>query len=53
VVGDADDVAGPGELQQLAALGVVLVGIDTPSVDPYDDHDYAAHRALVAAGVIR
>ncbi len=35
----------------LAARGVVLVGIDTPSVDPYADHGYAAHRALVAAGV--
>jgi len=35
----------------LAARGVVLVGIDTPSVDPYDDHAYTAHRALVAAGV--
>lgn len=36
---------------ELAARGVVLVGIDTPSVDPYEDHAYAAHRALVAAGV--
>ena len=36
----------------LAARGVVLVGIDTPSVDPYDDHAYQAHRALVAAGVM-
>ena len=36
---------------ELAARGVVLVGIDTPSVDPYDDHAYTAHRALVHAGV--
>lgn len=36
---------------ELAARGVVLVGVDTPSVDPYEDHAYTAHRALVAAGV--
>ncbi len=41
----------PGLASQLAARGVVLVGIDTPSVDPYDDHAYTAHRALVRAGV--
>lgn len=48
------DFAGldPTLAAELAARGVVLVGIDTPSVDPYDDHDYAAHRALVAAGVL-
>ena len=41
----------PGLAPELAARGVVLVGIDTPSVDPYDDHAYTAHRALVRAGV--
>mgnify|MGYP001767110678 CR=1 FL=1 len=47
------DFAGfdPSLAAELAARGVVLVGIDTPSVDPYDDHAYSAHRALVAAGV--
>ena len=48
-----DSFAGldPSLASELAARGVVLVGIDTPSVDPYDDHAYAAHRALVRAGV--
>lgn len=50
----ADDFAGldPALAAALAARGVVLVGIDTPSVDPYEDHAYTAHRALVAAGVM-
>lgn len=49
----ADDFAGldPSLAASLAPRGVVLVGIDTPSVDPYDDHAYSAHRALVRAGV--
>lgn len=48
-----DSFAGldPSLASELAERGVVLVGIDTPSVDPYDDHAYAAHRALVRAGV--
>lgn len=41
----------PELASDLAARGVVLVGIDTPSVDPYDDHAYTAHRALVRAGL--
>jgi len=41
----------PSLAPELAARGVVLVGIDTPSVDPYDDHAYTAHRALVRAAV--
>lgn len=41
----------PALAAQLAARGVVLVGIDTPSVDPYEDGEFRAHRALVAAGV--
>lgn len=36
---------------ELAARGVVLVGIDTPSVDPYEDGAFEAHRALVRSGV--
>ena len=50
----AGDFAGldPSLAGELATRGVVLVGIDTPSVDPYDDHAYTAHRALVAAGVM-
>lgn len=30
----------------LAAQGVVLVGIDTPSVDPAEDKDLASHNAI-------
>ena len=44
-----DDFAGldPSLAAELAARGVVLVGIDTPSVDPYEDEAFEAHRALV------
>lgn len=47
------DFAGldPSLAAELAARGVVLVGIDTPSVDPYEDEAFEAHRALVRAGV--
>lgn len=41
----------PAAAQALAAAGVRLVGIDTPSVDPGDSEDFAAHRALRAGGV--
>ncbi|MBV8200606.1 MAG: arylformamidase [Acidobacteria bacterium] len=40
---------------ELAALlgerGVLLVGMDTPSVDPFDSKDLAAHHALARSGV--
>ncbi len=47
------DFAGldPSLAAELAARGVVLVGIDTPSVDPYEDEAFEAHRALARAGV--
>jgi arylformamidase len=35
----------------LAARGVQLVGVDTPSVDPFESPDLPAHRAFLAAGV--
>jgi arylformamidase len=35
----------------LADRGVVLLAIDTPSVDPFDSVDLAAHRALVDRGM--
>ncbi len=35
----------------LADNGVVLVGIDSPSVDPFDSADHAAHHALAERGV--
>jgi arylformamidase len=47
------DFAGldPSLAPELAARGVVLVGIDTPSVDPYEDEAFETHRALVRSGV--
>jgi arylformamidase len=40
---------------ELAALlgerGVLLVGMDTPSVDPFDSKDLPAHHALARGGV--
>lgn len=33
-------------VDQLAAAGVRLVGIDTPSVDPFDDKELLAHNAI-------
>lgn len=35
----------------LGRCGVVLVGIDTPSVDPSDDEHMEAHRALARHGI--
>ena len=35
----------------LAEAGVVLVGVDTPSVDPPDSDGLEAHRALAGAGI--
>lgn len=35
----------------LASRGVVLVGIDTPSVDPFEDKVLEAHRALLRHGM--
>jgi arylformamidase len=34
-------------IEFLAEHGVVLVGIDTPSIDPFDSKDLPAHKALV------
>ena len=39
-------------VQYLAGCGTVLVGIDTPSVDPFAATDLAAHRALADAGMV-
>ncbi len=42
----------PALVRHLADLGVVTVGIDTPSVDPFDvGEDAPAHEALLAAGM--
>lgn len=36
----------PGLVEALAAAGVLLVGLDTPSVDPLEAEDFPAHHAL-------
>lgn len=36
----------PDAIETLALAGVVLVGIDTPSVDPFDSKDLPAHQKL-------
>jgi arylformamidase len=36
----------PELINELHSLGVVLVGIDTPSVDPSDDKNLPSHQAL-------
>jgi arylformamidase len=41
----------PGLVRRLGKLGVVLVGIDTPSVDAFDSRDLPAHHALLERGM--
>ncbi len=41
----------PELVDALAGRGVVLVGIDTPSVDPFDDGALESHRALRRHGM--
>lgn len=41
----------PELARALGEAGALLVGIDTPSVDPFDSKDLPAHHALVAGGV--
>lgn len=36
---------------ELAARGLLLVGLDTPSADPADSTELSAHHALAGAGV--
>jgi arylformamidase len=47
------DFAGlePALVERLHAAGVVLVGVDTPSVDLFESKDLAAHRACLRAGI--
>lgn len=44
-----EDFAGlsPELVQTLAARGVVLIGVDTPSVDLFDSKDLPAHKAFL------
>ena len=39
----------PELIQWLAAQDVILVGLDTPSVDPFDSKELEAHQAIYAA----
>ena len=41
----------PELIDYLAECGVKLVGIDTPSVDPFDDRELLAHQALHRQGM--
>ena len=41
----------PALARHLAAYGTLLVGLDTPSVDPFDSKALDAHHALAAGGV--
>jgi arylformamidase len=42
----------PELVEFLAARGVVLIGIDTPSVDPFTSKGLEAHQALADHGVL-
>ena len=39
-------------VDDLAARGVVLIGLDTPSVDPFDSKELLAHHALHRHGIV-
>ncbi|HEX2253945.1 MAG TPA: cyclase family protein [Thermoanaerobaculia bacterium] len=41
----------PALAERLAAAGTLLVGLDTPSVDPFDSQELPAHHALARGGV--
>ncbi|HEX4953866.1 MAG TPA: cyclase family protein [Thermoanaerobaculia bacterium] len=42
----------PEVARELAARGLLLVGLDTPSVDPAESADLPAHHALAGAGIV-
>ena len=41
----------PATLERLADLGVLLVGIDTASIDPADSHDLPSHQVARQRGL--
>src|SRR5436190_986462 len=41
----------PELVEMFASAGVLLIGIDTPSVDPFSDRRLEAHRELAARGL--
>ncbi len=48
---EAFNALSPELITLLAAHGVVLVGLDTPSVDPFDSQALESHHALFRAGM--
>jgi len=42
----------PELARALGEAGALLVGLDTPSVDPFDSKDLSAHHALIAGRVV-
>lgn len=38
-------------VEHMAAAGIILVGLDSPSVDPFDSKDLPVHKALYARGI--
>jgi arylformamidase len=42
----------PAAADHLAAAGLLLLGVDTPSVDPVESHALPAHHALLGRGVV-
>lgn len=42
----------PSAADWLTRRGIRLLGIDGPSVDPFDNNAFPVHRALLAAGVV-
>jgi len=49
---DTFPVIAPGTVELLAEQSVVLIGVDTPSVDPVDSTDLPAHHAMVRSGIV-
>ncbi len=41
----------PATIERLADLGVLLVGLDTASIDPADSHDLPSHQAVRQRGL--
>lgn len=41
----------PELVEFLDSAGVVLVGLDTPSIDPFNDKELASHNAIAKAGM--
>lgn len=42
----------PDLARALGEAGTLLVGLDTPSVDPFDSEELPAHHALIRGGVV-